>query len=395
MWQFNAPKIIFGEDALEHLCELEGRRAFIVTDKMMSELQYVKRVSALLHDAGIKTEVFDEVEPEPSIATVRKGAELMTKFEPDWVIGLGGGSAMDAAKAMWVLYERPDLRIEDINPFTKLGLRRRAKLLTIPTTSGTGADVTWAVVITDPEEKRKLGLASREVIADISIVDPSLPLQMPKSLTASTGLDALTHAIEAYTSAWKNDFSDALAIHTIKLVFEYLPIAYSAGDNNLARERMHNAGTLGGLAFGNSQVGLAHSMGHALGAIFHIPHGIAVGVLLPYVIEYNSKLIEVQQRYTELVTGVGIKISDITTSGKPISASNILAAEIRKLLETVEIGTTLRAIGISMEALHANLDLLIDNTNKDSSIVTNPRSPTMDELRRLYLYAHEGKSIDF
>jgi len=186
----------------------------------------VDKVVEQLKETGMEIRIFDEVEPEPSKQTIEKGAKILSEFGADWIIGLGGGSCMDAAKAMWVLYERPDLTIEDITPFEKLNLRKKARLINIPTTSGTGADVTWAVVITDAERKVKLELASREVVADISILDPVLVLDLPPKLTADTGMDALVQAIEAYTVQWKNDFSDALALRAIQLTFKYLLRAF-------------------------------------------------------------------------------------------------------------------------------------------------------------------------
>jgi alcohol dehydrogenase class IV len=193
---------------------------------------------------------------------VKRGAAAMSQYGPDWVIGLGGGSAMDAAKAMWVLYECPDMEPEEINPMIPLGLRQKARLIAIPTTSGTGAEVTWVVILTDTEDRRKLVLGSRENVADIAIVDPALVVKLPPQITADTGMDALSHAIEGYTSAWHNDFSDGLCLKAIQMVFDYLPRAYADGDDKEAREKMHSAATIAGLGFGNSMGALAHAMGH-------------------------------------------------------------------------------------------------------------------------------------
>ncbi|MCK4451800.1 MAG: iron-containing alcohol dehydrogenase, partial [Anaerolineae bacterium] len=199
MWFFASPEIVFGEDALGYLDEIEGVRALIVTDENMVRLGFVDRVIGHLEKAGIETRVFAEVEPDPSLETVKQGAQVALAYEPDWIVGLGGGSAMDAAKAVWVLYERPDLEPDAISPAEMLGLRKKARLIAIPTTSGTGAEVTWAVVLTDTKERRKLGLGSRENVADIAIVDPVFVAELPPQITADTGMDALTHAIEGYT----------------------------------------------------------------------------------------------------------------------------------------------------------------------------------------------------
>ena len=243
----------FGEDALEALKGIKGKKAFIVTDGVVKSLGFVEEVSKYLKEAGLEIGIFDKVEPEPSVGNVQTGAEALKRFAPDWIIGLGGGSCMDAAKAMWVLYERPDIvELGGVTPLVELGLRKKARFIAIPTTSGTGSDATWAAVITDEKTVYKMELASRELVADISIVDPKLVLGMPKKLTADTGLDALTHAIEGYVSQWRNDFSDAMAVKAIQLIFKYLQRAYEDGSDTEAREKMHNAATMAGLAFSNS-----------------------------------------------------------------------------------------------------------------------------------------------
>ena len=286
MWFFNSPEIVFGEESLSYLEQLEGKRAFIVTDAVIARLGHVARVKEALQAAGFDVAVFDGVEPDPSIETARAGAAAMTEFQPDWIVGLGGGSSLDAAKAMWILYERPDIDPEGINPIEKLGLRRKARFLAIPTTSGTGSEATWAIVLTNVAERRKLGLGSREAMPDIAILDPSFVMSMPPRVTADTGMDALTHAIEGFTCQWHNDFSDGPCLKAAQLVFEYLPRAYTDGNDLEARTKMHNAACIAGMGFGNSSASLAHGMGHALGGVFHVPHGRAVSLFLPYVIEF-------------------------------------------------------------------------------------------------------------
>jgi len=389
MWFFTSPRtIVFGEGALEHLKELEGKKVFIVTDKVLRELGIVDKVVEQLKETGMEIRIFDEVEPEPSKQTVEKGAKVLSEFEPDWIIGLGGGSCMDAAKAMWVLYERPDLTIDDINPFEKLNLRKKARLINIPTTSGTGADVTWAVVITDTERKVKLELASREVVADISILDPALIIDLPPKLTADTGMDALVHAIEAYTVQWKNDFSDALALRAIQLIFKYLPRAFKNGKNDPeAREKMHNAATMSGLAFGNSQIGIVHAMGHSFGAVFKIPHGRSVAIFLPYVMEYN--LSEVANLYAEIAEAVGI------TDGSDEEKARKLIEVVRNLMKEIEEPLSIRDMGISREEFEAKLDELVEKANESTGTIVNPRVPSGEDYRKLFLYAYEGKSVDF
>ncbi len=389
MWFFTSPRtIVFGEGALEYLKELEGKKVFIVTDKNLRKLGIVDKVVEQLKETGMEIRIFDEVEPEPSKQTIKRGAKILSEFGADWIIGLGGGSCMDAAKAMWVLYERPDLTIEDITPFEKLNLRKKARLINIPTTSGTGADVTWAVVITDAERKVKLELASKEVVADISILDPALVLDLPPRLTADTGMDALVHAIEAYTVQWKNDFSDALALRAVQLIFKYLPRAFKNGRNDPeAREKMHNAATMSGLAFSNSQIGIVHAMGHSLGAVFKIPHGRSVAVFLPYVMEYN--LSEAASLYAEIAEAIGI------TDGSDEEKARKLIEAIRNLMKEIEEPLSIKEMDIPREEFEAKLDELIEKANESTGTIVNPRVPTEEDYRKLFLYAYEGKSVDF
>ena len=389
MWFFTSPRtIVFGEGALEYLKELEGKRVFIVTDKVLRKLGIVDKVVEQLKETVMEIRIFDEVEPEPSKQTIERGAKILSEFGADWIIGLGGGSCMDAAKAMWVLYERPDLTIEDITPFEKLNLRKKARLINIPTTSGTGADVTWAVVITDTERKVKLELASKEVVADISILDPALVLDLPPRLTADTGMDALVHAIEAYTVQWKNDFSDALALRAVQLIFKYLPRAFKNGRNDPeAREKMHNAATMSGLAFSNSQIGIVHAMGHSLGAVFKIPHGRSVAVFLPYVMEYN--LSEAASLYAEIAEAIGI------TDGSDEEKARKLIEAVRNLMKELEEPLSIKEMDIPREEFEAKLDELIEKANESTGTIVNPRVPTEEDYRKLFLYAYEGKSVDF
>ncbi len=386
MWFFNSPEIVFGEDALSYLSEVEGKRALIVTDRNMVELGFAERVIVQLKEAGMEVQVFSEVEPEPSLETVKRGAQVALSFKPDWIVGLGGGSCMDAAKAVWVLYERPDMEPEAINPMERLGLRRKARLITIPTTSGTGAEATWAIILTDTEARRKLGLGSRENMADMAIVDPTFTAHLPPQLTADTGIDALTHAIEGYTCTWHNDFSDGLCLKAAKLVFDYLPRAYEEGDAE-AREEMHNAACIAGLGFGNALCALAHSLGHSLGAIFHIPHGRAVGLFLPYTIEFSVR--GGGTRYADIARFLGLPAEN-----EEEGAASLVSA-IRGLLKRLGQPTTIKELGISQEEFEAQLEKLIENAENDPNTPTSPRIPDAEEFEKLFRYAYEGKAIDF
>ncbi len=215
MWYFKSPEVVFGEDALSHLHHLVGSRAFIVTDATLHQMGVSERIAGMLQEAGFETMIFAEVEPEPSLQTVRRAAKLAVAFEPDWVIGLGGGSPMDAAKAIWAIVERPEMDPLDINPMENIGVGK-ARLMAIPTTSGTGSEATWAIVLTDTEERRKFSTGSRELVPHVAIVDPSLTAKLPARITADTGLDALTHAVEGYVCTWHNDFTDGLCLKAIE-----------------------------------------------------------------------------------------------------------------------------------------------------------------------------------
>jgi alcohol dehydrogenase class IV len=387
MWYFDSPKIVFGEGALAHLREIEGRRAFIVSDENLAELGFVEMVQGQLSKAGMESEVFLEVEPDPSLHTVKRGAAAMAGFRPDWVVGLGGGSCLDAAKAMWVLYERPDLKPEAINPVETLGLRQKARLITIPTTAGTGAEVTWMIVLTDTADERKLGLGSRENMADVAIVDPMLSSGMPPRLTADTGLDALTHAIEGYASAWGNDFSDGLCLKAADLILRYLPLAYDDGTCSEARERMANAATLAGLGFGNSMAGLAHSLAHALGGVFHTPHGRAVGLFLPYTIEYAAR--ESPRRYSEISRYLGFPVESES------AGADGLVDVVRDLLRRVGQPVSLNEAGIERDAITDRMEKLVENAGNEATTVVHPRIASMEEVESLFLCAWEGRRVDF
>ncbi|HOT92490.1 MAG TPA: iron-containing alcohol dehydrogenase [Anaerolineae bacterium] len=387
MWYFVSPQIVFGEGALDALDEIHGQRALLVTDPTLIQVGLVDKVTTHLHKAGLTYRVFDAVEPDPSIETVLSGARLALVYAPDWIIAVGGGSVMDAAKAIWVLYERPDLEPADINPMVELNLRRKARLITIPTTSGTGAEVTWAIVLTDTAEHRKLSLGNRENIADLAIVDPAMVMGMPPRLTADTGLDALTHAVEGYTCTWHTDLTDGLCLEAAKKIFTYLPCAVADGSDMEARERLHNAATAAGLGFGNSLASMAHATGHALGAVFHIPHGRAVGLLLPYTIEYIAA--EAPERFADMARYLGLGCDDER------EAAFSLAAGIRRLCESVGNPTSIAGLGIARETFIAHIDDLMERAFNDASMMTAARSPDYDDLQRLFEYAYDGKRIDF
>ena len=388
MWYFVAPQVVFGQDALSHLAELKGKSAFIVTDKNIVKLGFVDRVKEQLSQAGIQATVFDEVEPDPSLQTVQKGVALMNQYGPDLVVAVGGGSVMDAAKAMRVQYERPDIKPEEINPFVSdLGLGAKCKLVCVTTTSGTGAEATFATVLTDTADQRKLSLINREIIPDVAIVDPEMARAMPPQITADTGMDALTHAVEGYTCAWKNDFTDGLCIKSIQLVFQYLPRAVKDGNDIEAREKMHNAGCIAGIGFINALSSMAHAAGHSLGAVFHTPHGRAVGLFLPYTIEFIGEAR--QELWAEIAYAIKLEVSERR------GAATVLAQAIRGLAREINQPLSIRETGISLDSFNKAMEKLIDNVMADGSLIVSARIPSVAETERFFGYVYEGKSIDF
>jgi len=388
MWYFVVPEVVFGQDALSRLAELKGKSAVIVTDKNIVKLGLVDMVKAQLSRAGMESSVFDEVEPDPSLQTVSKGVALMNQYKPDLVVAVGGGSVMDVAKAMRVEYERPDLKAEEINPFiSDLGLGIKAKLICIPTTSGTGAEATFAIVLTDTVDQRKLSLINREIIPDIAIVDPALAMAMPPAVTADTGMDALTHAVEGFTCTWKNDFTDGLCIRAIQLVFEYLPRAVKDGLDMEAREKMHNAATIAGIGFINSLTAMAHATGHSLGVVFHVPHGRAVGLFLPYTIEFIGEARE--ELWAELANSLRLEVP------KGEKAGPILARAIRGLAKSIKEPLSLKEAGIPSDKFDSSMEKLVDNAMADGSLIVSARIPSVAETEKFLRYAYEGKAIDF
>ena len=391
MWFFRAPEVYFGQDSLSHLAELKGRLAFIVTDRVLASLGFVERVSEQLNVAGIASQLYSDVEPQPSLETVREGAAQMLAAGPDWIIGLGGGSCMDAARAMWILYEHPDIDPASISPLEDIELRQKARLICIPTTAGTGSEAGYAMVLTDNIEKRKLTLATRNATADLAIVDPQFTANLPRGVTVDTGIDVLTHAIEGYTSTWANDFTDGPCLKAIHLVFRYLPRAAKHGAEDLhARERMANAATLAGLALGNSAVALAHALGHSAGALLpQLTHGRVTALFLPYTIEYNMIGVEDLRRYQDISYILGLAADD------PRQATRALVRAIRDLQQELELPLSLRDAGISEEAFQERIAGMVERAEFDANLLMGQRIPDVEELEKLFRYAYQGREVDF
>lgn len=385
MKSFRVPKdIVFGWGSLEYLKQLKGKKAFLVTDPSVVQLGAAQKVEDYLKEAGLAVQKFTEVEPDPSRETVEKGSKLMQSFEPDWIVALGGGSTMDAAKGMWVLYEYPSISWEDVFNATPV-LRNKAKLVAITTTSGTGSEVTCASVITNRGVKPAVKdvIATTEISADIAIVDPELASTMPPKVTAATGMDALVHAIESYTSIAVTVIDRAIALKAIQMIFESLPKAYADGRNQAAREDMSTASLMAGMAFTNSFLGIVHSLAHQLGSEFGVPHGAANSLMLPYVIKFNS--IAVSELYAEIAEALKLEFSNDK------EAVVELIKAIKQLQEDVGQPHTIKEYGIDEKAFLDLLDGLSQNALNDICVFCNPRVPDLEDMKNLYLTAYYGK----
>ncbi|MDG6888083.1 Aldehyde-alcohol dehydrogenase [Clostridium perfringens] len=388
MARFTLPRDIYhGKDSLEVLKSLEGKKAFIVIGGgSMKRFGFLDKVLSYLKEANMETKVFEGVEPDPSVETVMKGAKEMEEFNPDWIVSIGGGSPIDAAKAMWIFYEYPDFTFEKaIVPFGLPKLRRKAKFVAIPSTSGTATEVTAFSVITDYKAKIKYPLADFEITPDIAIVDPSLAETMPEKLVAHTGMDALTHAIEAYTASLRSNFTDPLALKAIEMVNMHLVNSYK-GDME-ARGEMHEAQCLAGMAFSNALLGIVHSMAHKVGAVFHIPHGCANAIFLPYVIKYNRKACE--DRYANIARHIGLK------GESERELTDALIDLINKFNKELNIPSSMEEYGIEEDDFKANLKFIAHNAVLDPCTGSNPREINDETMEKLYTCAYYGSDVDF
>ena len=410
MQWFKIPeKIYFETGSIQYLEKMpEITRAFIITDESMVKLGYVDKILYHLRkrEQYVHSEIFSDVESDPSFDTIKRGVKEIEKFKPDVIIALGGGSPIDAAKGMWLFYEQPDADIEGLKlkfmdirkrtyKFPKLG--EKAKMVAIPTTSGTGSEVTSFAVISDKQQGKKYPLADYELTPDVAIIDPDLVMSLPKKITADTGMDVLTHAIEAYVSNMASDYTDGLSEKAVEIVFEYLYEAYEHGDNKIAREKMHNASTIAGMAFTNAFLGINHSLAHKLGAEFHIAHGRANAILLPYVIRYNSekptKFVSfpkyeyfiADKKYANLAKKNGMKANTIE------EGVNSLIENICKLNEKLGIPKGLKDEGIDEQEFLSKVDNLADRAFEDQCTTANPRLPLVSELKQILLDAYYGK----
>ncbi|MFE6851751.1 bifunctional acetaldehyde-CoA/alcohol dehydrogenase [Streptomyces sp. NPDC057674] len=409
-WYKVPPKIYFERGALRYLGEMEGlKRVTLVTDRTMGEIGFVQKVTDILNgrEEPVALQVIDSVEPNPELSTVRDGAAAMRAFRPDTIIALGGGSPMDAAKIMWLMYERPEVEFADTKEkffdirkrayrFPKLG--EKARLVAIPTTSGTGSEVTPFAVISDPEAAQKYPLADYALTPDVAIVDPALPLHLPPTVTADSGFDALTHATEAYVSAYANDFTDGQCLQAIKLIFQNLETCVTEGARAPeARERMHNASTIAGMAFANAFLGLVHAMAHTLGNTFHVAHGRANALLLPHVIRHNgtvthkavpwpkAEVYRAPERFQEIARTLGLP------AATPAEGVESYARAVEELRTRCGIPASFGEEGVDEAAFLAALPQQAMNAYADQCAPANPRMPMIDEMKELMTRAYYGR----
>jgi alcohol dehydrogenase class IV len=399
MPEFTCPRIFFGDDAIDYLAKIKGEKCFIVTDKGIIQVGLLETLTAKLKEFDKQWKVFDEVEPDPHETTIKKGAAMCNEYKPDLIIGLGGGSSLDAAKGIWFLYEHAEdgKTVDDLNPFETLHMGVKAKCICISTTSGTGAETTWAVIITriDAEGKHsKLEQAHREVVPTYAIVDPVFTKGLPPKLTAATGFDAIAHAAEGLVSAWRNEMTDCLCIQAFEFIREYLPKAYKNGNDMEARSKMGIAATIAGLGFGNSQVIIGHAIGHSLGAVFHLTHGLTVGVMVPYVLEYCLNSTESEDPVKKLGNAAK-KLGLVEWASDNMQAAKALIKMIRDLQKEVNLPKTLAELGITKDQLDANMPRLVELANESASAAMTPRTVSNKDVQMLLEYAFAGKSVDF
>lgn len=408
-WFKIPPKIYFQNNAIQYLESMPNiSRAFIVTDPTMVSLGYVDKVLYYLRkrEEYCHSKIYSNVEPDPSIETIMDGVKEMQDFKPDVIIALGGGSAIDAAKGMWLFYEHPETSFDGLK-LKFLDIRKRSfhfptlgdktQFVAVPTTSGTGSEVTGFSVITDKKNGNiKYPLADYELTPDVAIIDPQFVRTLPKSIIADTGMDVLVHALEAYVSVLASDYTDGLAMKAIELVFEYLPKSYSDQTDFEAKEKMHNASAIAGMAFTNAFLGINHSLAHKLGGDYHIPHGRANALLIPYVIEYNASkptkfatfpkygVFIADKKYAEIAKRLGLPCSTTEEGVKS------LVGAIKDLTKLLNIPASIKDCGIDEKAFMDNVDTLADKAFSDQCTTANPRYPLVSELAEIYKKSYYG-----
>jgi len=374
MWYFRSPQIVFGEDSISFLSSLDVKKAAIITDRNLLHTDIPGLVQKAL-PPGTESMILGDVSEEPPFSEMTAHLSRINEFAPDWFLAVGGGSAIDATKILFALYERPDLTVYDITPLVKLGLRKKSRLIAIPTTSGTGSECTWAAMLTVEGEKRKHELASPEIIPDYAILDPAFVVSLPLEQTRNTASDAIAHAVEAYGSTWRNPYSDAMAEKALELILGGIAGVMSGPRNLELRNQVHIGASMAGLAFSNSQIGLVHALGHALGGRFKTPHGKAVALFLPHVVAYNYDACS--ERYDRL----NKIVPDQFRGGK-------LSNSLENVLGAIGQARSGREAGIDAREFEANLDNLVLLASESNGMMTNPKDAGSSDLRSLFMKAY-------
>ncbi len=409
LWFKVPPKIYFKRGATDlALRELKGRqRAFIVTDRFLFDSGAVYQITKVLEDIGVDFQIFFDVKPDPTLSTINEAMQMVNVYKPDVIIALGGGSPIDAAKVIWLMYEQPDTVFDDVAMrFMDIRKRicdvpelgRKALMVAIPTTSGTGSEVTSFAVITDDKTHIKYPLADYALTPNMAIIDPNFVDTMPKGLCAASGIDALTHAIEAYVSCMATNFTNSPALEATKLIFRYLPRSYNGGkDDPIAREKIHYASCLAGMAFANAFLGLCHSMAHKLGAAFNIPHGVANALLINQIIRYNANDCPKKQatfpqyKYPQAKLKYGQIADNLGLGGKNDDEKvNLLLEAITNLKKDINLPLSIKDAGVTEENFYAKLDELVELAFDDQCTGANPVYPLMEEIREIYIKAFNG-----
>ena len=388
MQRFTIPRDIYmGENAIDYLKEVKGKKAFIVigSDRLIAD-GTVPKVQANLKEAGIESMLYSGVKNDPTVAMVEAGTIEMNKYNPDLIVAIGGGSTIDAAKSMWIFYEHPELTFEEATkPFSLPALRNKAKLIAISTTSGTATEVTSFSVIADTETGIKYPIADYNVTPDVAILDTNLVQSLSPTLVANTGMDALTHAIEAYVSTARNPITDALAMKSMEMINENLQNSYEG--NIESRNNMHIAQSLAGMAFSNAILGIVHSMAHKTGRLFSVPHGLANAIYLAQVIQFNAKGNE--EAFADIARRLGLKGN---TNNELVESLVQLVKDFKKNLN---MATSLKEAGVSQELFDANLDLISREAVGDPCTGTNPRSVSVEEMKKLFIAVYNGEDVNF
>ncbi len=394
---FNTPMMIYGANVfaeapgigpgtIDHLNNKSvSKKAFVVTDEFGK--RFADKVEKFLLAWGYEAEVWAKVEPEAPLDNVKVCAEAMTAYEPGLIMAVGGGSVMDAAKGAWVIYERPDLMdLMNYSPLAPLGLRKKAVMAAVPTTAGTGSECTGAAVLHDHEHDRKIPIASAELVPDFAILAPEFTISMPQSLTLGTGLDVLAHAMDAVTCITANEMTDAMGLTAIDMTFTYLPRAFANGRDREARLRMLLAASIAGISFGNAGASLTHSFGHSLGSIFHVHHGLAVGLFIPFCLQFYSKFSDSHEKVARTL--------GVTGKDRKESLDNVVA-KVRAFFKDLGVPMSLKELGVSEEKMIKDMERLVHYTREDIDSIFSPRPLTADQCEKFWHYAYHGKDIDF